>query len=215
MTLEPDSDNAPAGGEPTAGAASGQTQSGFSRDPRQREAYRGSYSADDDDRPLWQRDTELVREHVYRNADGTPAFSVFRGRRSDGRKAFLIGQPMLDGYSALQLALADDPRAFYKFPGLEHVRKGGGNNPDLLYRYDELLRNMAARPHDPVFICEGEKDTDTLCALGLIATTNPHGALKWKSEYNETFARRDVVILIDNDPNGQRRGERLSRELRQ
>lgn len=122
---------------------------------------------------------------------------------------------MLDGYSALQLALSDDPRAFYKFPGLEHVRKGGGDHPDLLYRLDELLGHMAARPHDPVFICEGEKDTDTLCALNLIATTNPHGALKWKSEYNAIFKGRNVVILIDNDPNGKLRGERLSRELRQ
>ena len=65
-----------------------------------------------------------------------------------------------------------------------------------LYLLPALLKSGVAT----VFICEGEKDTDNLAALGLTATTCIGGAGKWRAEYNGFFAGRDVVILPDNDP---------------
>ncbi|GAI96907.1 unnamed protein product, partial [marine sediment metagenome] len=55
--------------------------------------------------------------------------------------------------------------------------------------------------------CEGEKDVDNLRDWGLTATTCPMGAEKWKSqekEYNPFLKGRDVVILPDNDEEGER-----------
>jgi putative DNA primase/helicase len=68
------------------------------------------------------------------------------------------------------------------------------------YRLPELL---AADPAQPVFVVEGEKDADRLAALGLIATTNPMGAGKWRKEFAAFFRGRHVVILPDNDVPGR------------
>jgi hypothetical protein len=71
----------------------------------------------------------------------------------------------------------------------------------VLYRLPQLL-NAAAE--DPIFVCEGEKDADALARLGLIATTNPMGAGKWKKCYNEALRYRRVVLLPDNDDAGRK-----------
>lgn len=54
-----------------------------------------------------------------------------------------------------------------------------------------------------VFIVEGEKDCHTLIDLGLIATTCPMGARKWKDEYNEPLKGKDIVLIPDNDLEGK------------
>ena len=64
------------------------------------------------------------------------------------------------------------------------------------YRLPELLK---ASPAAPVLIVEGEKDADRAAADGLVATTNPGGALKWQKEFGRFFKGRHVVIIPDND----------------
>ena len=66
----------------------------------------------------------------------------------------------------------------------------------VLYCLPELTRRAA----EPIFLCEGEKDVETLEALGLLATTNPMGAGKWRAEYSQQIRGRSVVCLPDNDP---------------
>jgi hypothetical protein len=77
----------------------------------------------------------------------------------------------------------------------------------LLYRLPELL---AADPTEWVFIVEGEKDVDTLWALGLVATTNPGGAGKWRPEFNRWLVGRRVVLLPDNDAPGKNHMEMIA-----
>jgi hypothetical protein len=48
----------------------------------------------------------------------------------------------------------------------------------VLYRLPELLK---APPTTPVYVCEGEKDVDTLRAHMLVATCNPGGAAKGRA----------------------------------
>ena len=72
----------------------------------------------------------------------------------------------------------------------------------VLYRLPELIKGK-----DPVFVCEGEKDVDNLREWGLTATCCPMGAEKWKSqqkEYNPFLKGREVIIIPDNDPEGER-----------
>lgn len=182
-------------------------------DTVQEEARRGSYDADDSDRPRWTADTSLEAEYRYLNQDGTYAFTVYKGRCADGRKTFLTGRQFSGGMGELDNARRADPEAFYKLPGLESVIKFAGKPPNLLYRADELAVLMAERPTAPVFLCEGEKDADTLRERGLIATTNPNGARKWSAEYSSVFEGRDVVALLDNDARGLERGPMIGKAL--
>lgn len=64
-----------------------------------------------------------------------------------------------------------------------------------------------------VFICEGEKDANTLIDLGLTATTNSNGAGNWKRELNPFFQGKDVVLLPDNDEPGREHAETVAHEL--
>lgn len=64
-----------------------------------------------------------------------------------------------------------------------------------------------------VFIVEGEKDADTLWALGLPATTNAGGAGKWSEAYTLQLVQagvRKVAILPDNDDPGRQHAERIA-----
>lgn len=72
----------------------------------------------------------------------------------------------------------------------------------VLYRLPQLLEGMQAGRI--VFLCEGEKDADNLRALGLVATTNPMGAGKWRRSYTETLRGALVVLLPDNDESGRK-----------
>ncbi len=64
------------------------------------------------------------------------------------------------------------------------------------YQLPEVLKSKS------IIIVEGEKDADNLAALGLVATTCPMGASKWKPEYNEYLRGKHVVLLPDNDDPG-------------
>lgn len=208
MLSEADS-KAPAGGEP-AGATSGQTPNGLSPDRHQRKEWAGSFSVDDPDRRKWERDTVLEEEFPYHLQNGVEVFRKLKGRRSDEGKAFITVRLFTDGMSELQIARQENPEAFCHYPGLEHYLKGAGDVQHILYALPTFARSLADRPDDPVIITEGEKDANTMIALDFISTTNPDGALKWKPEYNEWFRDRDVVVMIDNDPNGRKRGKMLA-----
>ncbi len=81
----------------------------------------------------------------------------------------------------------------------------------VLYKLPNLLK--AVQSGELVFIVEGEKDADALGALGLTATTNPHGAGKWREEYSDTLKGAHVVILPDNDDAGRKHAESVAKLL--
>ena len=84
------------------------------------------------------------------------------------------------------------------------------DTPRVLYRLQALLQ---ADPYKPVYLPEGEKDVDALCERGLVATCNPGGAGKWKSEYSEHLRGRQVAILPDNDEPGYRHASEVAASL--
>jgi hypothetical protein len=75
--------------------------------------------------------------------------------------------------------------------GLGHVRRVPYNLPEIL----------AA---DEVFVVEGEKDAETLKALGLTSTTNIGGAGKWSEEYSKALTGKKVVVAPDDDEAGKK-----------
>ena len=80
----------------------------------------------------------------------------------------------------------------------------------VLYRLPQLLN---ADPATWVFVVEGEKDADRLAALGLVATTNPQGAAKWRDEYSAFLRKRRVAVMPDNDDAGEKHADDVVRSL--
>lgn len=96
-----------------------------------------------------------------------------------------------------------EPKAF-------HQRRPDGHGgwiwnvsgvPRVLYHLPQLAK---ADPKEPVFIVEGEKDADVLASIGVLATTNPGGAGKWKKLSDDSVLRsRRVFIITDKDDTGR------------
>lgn len=77
----------------------------------------------------------------------------------------------------------------------------------VLYRLPEILKM------DYVWVVEGEKDADTLAALGICATCNAGGAGKWEQSYSEALRGKDVILCGDNDEPGQKHVEKVQQAL--
>jgi len=86
-----------------------------------------------------------------------------------------------------------------------------------LFGLPELLQS---KPKDLIAIPEGEKDALALAALGIISTTNPHGAGSWRDEHTAWLKQhlpdRQFAIIADFDPvgkDGKRPGEEHARSV--
>ena len=89
----------------------------------------------------------------------------------------------------------------------------GGNIAHSLYRLPELNDELAQERQEQrtVFLCEGEKDVQTLVAWGCVATTNSGGAQNFTPAVAQHFAdAADVVILEDNDDAGRKRTDAIA-----
>jgi putative DNA primase/helicase len=78
------------------------------------------------------------------------------------------------------------------------------------YRLPELV---AASLEAWIYIVEGEKDADRAHSIGLIATTCPGGAGKWRRQYNEFFRGFRVALVPDNDATGRTHMEEIAANL--
>lgn len=79
-----------------------------------------------------------------------------------------------------------------------------------LYRLPSLLRAPAG---SLVYLCEGEKHADRLREWGLVASTNPGGAGKFRADHARALAGRTVIVLGDNDMAGRAHVAKVVREL--
>ena len=104
------------------------------------------------------------------------------------------------------------PKGFFQRrpDGKEGFINGLGDVRRVLYRLPELLKEDRKQP---VFIPEGEKDVDALRQLGFVATCNSGGAGKWRDEYNRWLSERDVVVLPDNDAQGEEHARTVANSL--
>ena len=132
---------------------------------------------------------KVVKVYHYTDEAGTLLYEVHRwepGRQVGRKKDFTYHRP--DGNGGF-------------VSNIEGVRR-------VLYR---LPKVVAA---DTVWLCEGEKDVQTLEALGLTATTPSGGAQKeWQPEYTETLAGKTVIVIPDNDDPGRKHGNEIELAL--
>lgn len=150
---------------------------------------------DKPERPLPWPPTKV---YDYTDEDGKLIFGVLRFTYPEGDKTFRQGLP-------------DPSKAGgWSLGGVSKLRKP-------LYRLPEVIRTI--RAHEPVYVVEGEKDADTLAAMGLCGTTNPGGAskpgqaIKWQREHTDTLAGAEVIIVPDVDAVGLSDRQRVALEL--
>ncbi len=84
----------------------------------------------------------------------------------------------------------------------------------ILYNLPKVIEAVANDAW--VFIAEGEKDCDTLNAMGFVATTGSSGAGKgkWVDRYSQYFKGATVVILPDNDDPGKKYAEEIRKSIK-
>ena len=110
---------------------------------------------------------------IYQEADGCESFRVYRFDGRDG-KEFRPAHPAPEGW------ILGDPAG-----------------PLVLYHLPELA------DAETVFVTEGEKCSDLARKLGMPATTSAHGAKSARKTDWGPLAGKTVVILPDNDPEGE------------
>lgn len=79
-----------------------------------------------------------------------------------------------------------------------------GKTRRVLFNLPEVVRA------DSVYVTEGEKDAEAIIKLGLVGTTNPFGADKWRDDYSESLAGKQVYIIPDNDSEGEKHAEHVA-----
>lgn len=136
---------------------------------------------------------KLVKTYRYYDENGEFVYEKLRYVTDDGKKTFLQRRP--------------DPTVpgefIYTLDGITKV----------LYNLPSVLK--AVQDGEPVYVVEGEKDADTLTAMGFVATTGPSGAGsgKWEPQFTEWLSGAVVEIIADNDDAGISYASEIHRAL--
>jgi hypothetical protein len=159
---------------------------------------------------------EPVAIYPYRDADGAEIYQVARFEWADEGRPRKAATPRRE--------LTDEPGVYAW--GMKEGTYLRGKNGDfyygkdwknaeprvfeatapILYRLPELLEEVAqdAADQQVIFVPEGEKDADTLAAMGFVATTSMGGTNGWQNHFADYFGNADVVIPMDNDAPGRK-----------
>jgi len=121
---------------------------------------------------------DLKDTYDYTDTDGNLLFQKLRFVDENGKKTFRQRRPVGNRWE-------------YNLDGVTQV----------LYHLPEVVE--AVREGKTVVVVEGEKDVETLRAMGRVATTMPGGAGKWRPEHTEALRGGNIVVVADNDEPGK------------
>lgn len=143
---------------------------------------------------------DIVRATGTRISDWFPEETRRGGRVDEQRKIVATYDYVNEDGEFVYQVVRFEPKSFAQ-------RRPDGNggwiwNLDGVRKILYNLPAILAAPKSPVVIVEGEKDVETMRALGLLATTNPGGAGKFDVGYCWPFSGRRVAIIPDNDTAG-------------
>jgi hypothetical protein len=165
----------------------------------------GSAHVEQEDEPMLDRDPPWEDGYPHGEDTDGPTESVFIYRTASGEPYLKVEKRKASGKRGKQY-----PQ--YHWTGSAWAL-GKPKGPKIPYRLPELF----GAPLDAaVHIAAGEKDCETLAALGLIATTNSEGAKKgsWTADLNKWFVdRQRVFIPEDNDESGRAFAREKARAL--
>ena len=133
------------------------------------------------------KNKSVVKVYDYFDvATGNYAFSNVRYDPKDFRQGYI------------------DESGFWHFgyrTGADGKKLSRKDQPAAVYSSGMNAVKDAAIAGGRVFICEGEKDVDTMTRLGYLAVTCGSGSI-WDDRFSEFLTGADVVILRDNDKTG-------------
>jgi len=151
----------------------------------------------------------IAKTYDYKDESGELLYQVVRCPEENGDKSFFFRRPNPknppDKKNPLDPNDPDDHKHW--------INKLGEDTRRVLYRLPELLDPINIVQGKPVFVVEGEKDSDRLWQIGLVAITNPMGSMNWRPEYSDFLNDRSVVIIPDNDKTGREHAEFVARSL--
>jgi hypothetical protein len=140
------------------------------------------------DEPITTDRGAMVAAWTYTDREGSPYLTVERWQTSRG-KSFK-----------------------QRIPGAERPGLPSGFKP-CLYQMPKVLAAVAAG--EEVYVVEGEKCVSAAESLGVIATTNPGGAGKWRDYYAKWLVGASrVTVVTDNDDVGRRHAAEVAVCLR-
>ena len=131
---------------------------------------------------------EIEQTYDYLDADSELLFQVVRYRTAAGGKEFRQRRPH-----------PEQPETW--------VWNLQGISRPVLYHLPDV---RAAGPEQWIWVVEGEKDADRLRGLGLVATTSPMGANKWRAHHTREMRGRQVAVIPDNDEAGISHAEKIA-----
>lgn len=151
--------------------------------------------------PIWRDPAErLVATYDYKDTNGRVVLRVQRWEHTTKKDA------------------KGKPRKTFRQSIPNPDRRGGKKwiAPGDALRVPYRLPQLCAAPRDAlIYIAEGEKCCDILAAWDFVSTCNPEGARRgsWRPELTQYFAGRDVAIMVDNDPDGERHAQEVAMAL--
>jgi len=147
---------------------------------------------------------ELIATYDYKDAEGFTVHQTLRYvDKETGSKTFR------------QRRTAKEGERFGKYEARLDRRSGGywiwslaGIEPGLYH-----VPEIAQRSSETIWLFEGEKDADNAFKMGLLSTTSPMGAGKWRPSFSNTLAGREVRIVPDRDEAGTNHAVMVSKAL--
>ncbi|MBU1023676.1 hypothetical protein KKC82_05280, partial [bacterium] len=135
----------------------------------------------------YDRDNRFVCSYPYMDESGGLLFEVVRLKN---RKDFFQRRPGGEG-------------------GFINNKNGVR---EVLYNLPAVLK--AVKDGEQIFLPEGEKDCVTLIKMGFVATTNAGGVNgRWLPDFTNVLRGGNIILLGDNDIDGQKRIKKLTQEL--
>lgn len=165
-------------------------------------------------KPIKKEDVNIEKIYKYTDDDGSLLFEKVRTKDKHFSQRRIINGTTVWGldegeYSETfdgsnQFSKKDRPTKKQYFP----LQK------PILYNLPKVIEAIANDTW--IFIAEGEKDCDTLNAMGFVATTGSSGAGKgkWLDRYSQYFKGATVVIFPDNDEPGKKYAEEIRKSIK-
>jgi 5S rRNA maturation endonuclease (ribonuclease M5) len=133
----------------------------------------------------------FVRSYQYEDEQGKPLYAVARYAMPPG---------------------SDKKKTFRQYPVVEGGYLTGEGCMKGIRLVPFKLPLVAGS--DSIIVVEGERDVETLEALGYVATCNPGGAEKWREEWSHYFESKNIVVFPDNDEPGHRHADQVEAALK-
>ena len=143
---------------------------------------------------------ELISRGLIRKKEESPKKDKYAGAK------FYIYKDAVGNILSRKVKLPDKTMWSERLEG-STWKSGLNGMVTPLYNLQQVIAS------DLIYLCEGEKDAETLISHNLTATTNNNGATSWAKHWTDQLKNKTVIIIPDNDEAGKKRVQILTKAL--